>query len=364
MLHKGLKYGKKKIKQMFGPENRMKNDAIEAAHSSATSSIHRYQVKKPGKPKLDYSTRYRYDELTGITATSSAGLQGVTELAYSGSCSQAWITTGSAAGAATSSFQGGIALSQLNPQQKVPGSAFWSAVTQPCTEKFYLKSLTWTVDFTNLTSCGVGVDLFFCTPKCDMPVGPLTDWQTASDQEAFTKANLNTTIGSNAMRTGTAVSTFPGTKPTHYPEWRKRWRVLHAQHYDMGPGASEQATFIGSHNVTFDLSRALAVNNATGVAPAFVFTTGNLRNQTVVLLAVIKGAVTYDNTATTGLAPTFAQGMVGFVINKRYLIHPFLAQSQKYNVAAVASQVAVGHGSTSLKQINADDVLASEQFAT
>lgn len=251
-------------------------------------------------------------------------------------------------------------LFSLNPGQTNVGSNYFNAaVVQPLNDRFINTSVEWTAMFTNVTSTPTRVDLYFFVAKKNGPSTQYPDGLLGVGMQTDALGRVASTMQASGVPAAPTVgygSAFEWPiKPTDVPLLRSFFKLLKVKSLLLAGGAVEEVKCHIKVNKLFKRDVIQQMSSSNDFIPG----------TTVCVMAVVSGFpgidVTAGNPANT-VASTL--GRVAVVDSTKWRLScvkdsgpgRFNSEQVDYN------NLFVGAGIANLRQINAVDVAAAEQF--
>lgn len=271
--------------------------------------------------------RWNYMQTNNATINSSAGLQGVTTFNACGTLSQFLTDTG----ASYNGAQAHKGYYNMDPNSSNTGSAVLGSTVSPLESTINILEYKNSFEFTNLSQTGCFVDLYCITPKTYTNNNPDISWAAGYTNEAFgLPVSVPDTAGFSTNGTaGTMIVTEVGTTPFDSPLFKKQFKVLKVNKYNLAGGATQNVNYV--INVGKPVKRDLIQNQLTA---------GNVSkpNLTVYWMFVTRGQIV-DDTSAAGSRMTFGSTKLGCVSVTKVKMCSVKNPAGKLNTNYVSYQV-------------------------
>lgn len=226
-------------------------------------------------------------------------------------------------------------------------------------DKFYVRSVSGSVSMLSLETTPQEVLMYFCVPKKDTNVDPVTYFAST-----VLKHNMGNGLAAPAAVTTTATAGYGGEtyvdigqNPWKLHEFRSVWRCMKAVKVVLQPGDQHSVSFSFKYNRVFDIQEFNTARTSQWLAGISVVPMVILRGG---LVAVVKTAGEPPVLQPTGEVAN-AKTKVGFVTNFNYTMAAMPAN--RYTVGGYYPGNVVNDTTEFLREINdVDAIVTSEQI--
>lgn len=215
----------------------------DTSSRSFVSTI-RKGTKKPTK------TRFMYMETWQLVSNSAESQQEALLCKCIGSRDQ---VIGNTSNLRSSFFSIAESPYELNPYRANGGSATFpagAAGTPMQNDKLYYRSVFGKLSLLNMANLASHVRVYWCLAKVDTGNHPVLTWQGAIGDMAMGSANplIASLTTTPAATPGFATRFDPGTSPLSYAMFRKTWKVLHMESFNLQGGDEVDVSFKFNYN--------------------------------------------------------------------------------------------------------------------
>lgn len=247
-------------------------------------------IKNPGKGK------WRITDQSSGTASSLEGQQAVGYLGFIGTKSQILDSSGSGYNQANQAY---TSLFDTNPFQTNTGGVLYGNTVAPLDDRIVLQSVVYNLEMANFTTGSpLIIDLYWLKCMKNTSDDPQTIWQNVLISQALGKAGAV-----QGAASGYPLISQVGTRPEEAPAFRKIWKTLKKETYELASGANVQLLYTMKFNKMID--KKTIVEQPTPFIAGF----------TVTPWVIIRGCIGKD---VDGAGVTIAPVELGYVISREY----------------------------------------------
>lgn len=308
--------------------------------------------KYPKKLKIMKGVAVNYRRLVQTKCTSSAGVQNISVIGVYGTTNQ-WMY--SQTPALDPLFdESEAAWFQLNPNAKTTGSAILGAIS-PANDQFFLKTVDVAMEITNLSNVAAEATILWVKAKENMEFNTgdrldfTTQWNNILIAERQTGDNVQEqatggVAGAAVAGTfGNATSNVVGEYPSSLKGWRRLWKVLGTERFDLAPGASHRINTTLHYNYLGKMDEIIGLNkyytNSTGSWTSGNTTVPVLKNGTVYAVMIYHGAPVDDESDPATKRITYGKTSLGVINNSVHKFKSVYGDAGRINSKTVMQNV-------------------------
>lgn len=297
-----------------------------------------------------------------VSAATSSGIQNSFTICHLGSMYDVLGSDAAAAGP-SGNFQLPIALHRIIPDVAMPAQSYYSANTDPLTQKLAIKHVELECDIVNAGNYPAVVDVYVFKAKKNIPstnigansynLGDIVSiWGRAGSllSQGVGPQTFPTAYGAGAL--GYQTISDPGAKPMNNSEFKKWYECLGAHSMNLGPGAVEKLNISIEHNLQIDVAKTL---QAAGQNPsstllnqtAGYYNTGLLRGG-IQVFCIFRGTPAKDSTVGNSGRFTYAPAEIGCIVQRKISYLGMKSNAKNYPVLLAKDNLATAIADSAL----------------
>lgn len=327
-------------------------DTVEAVHGEIKRKFHKLVVYKHINNKSLTRDGWNLVQTYNVPLSTVKSAEGTQNPAWLMAFASADMIINST-GAPDLRYQMSNSLFDTNPAQSSIGGTLFGSQIAPADDRIKLMRVKVTFEFSNQSSGPAMVDVYWLKQKVNGNVDPVTAWGNVYTSRAFGKGVPSFPTSTAVGTAGQNRSIIPGTRPELLPEFRKMFRILKHNVYELAPNANVNETVYMHHNKLLDKKYITDIEGS-----------GNnyLGGTTVHLMLIQRGAVGVDTLTGAnkpGNTACILESQLAGVITAEYECKA--VKQNRFKAEHVNPiQFYTGSGLTNEKIINVVDTLASE----
>lgn len=337
------------------------NDTSEM-HSEISSKYLSSTLGHPYNKRCMGSALLRYGEVVQFLGETPTGVQNVETILTFASVSQMVVGESEGVTVAPTSIQGGLGLMDINPSARNSGSNYITAAQIPRNDQLFLSNVKLIIDFANLSTAGLLLDLYLVTPKVNTNLTPSQVWQNGLDSDAMGQSLAAAPVaGVVASAVGTPLIASPVLTPETCNHFKKHYQIIGKYSTNLAGGSTETVNWNVNTNYTMDLNKIKNAQNftSTGTVVTNANITNNfLRKGTCHVMAVYRGAACLNLSAAEAGVPfmTYSKVKLGFVMQKKYTMKMIAGNASRLAVQSVGQFIPIGTGINKIIDVLDDPV--------
>lgn len=283
-----------------GSEIKTKLQHVEGVHGEIKRHVSTILVGKKKPIKNPSKGCWRVTDQGQDIAAIVEGKQFVGTIAFINTFNQMTTSSGAGYNPATNAY---VSLFDANPNQSNIGGGLYSQVSLPNDDRIVIRSVQYNLEFANFTAVSpVVIDLYWLLCKKNTNDFPETCWQNVLTSQAMGRSAAVQATNAAAYTAGYASSSMIGMRPEDAPAFKKIWKTLKKETYELAPGANVQLTYDFVYNKMIDKKfiQEQATNYIAGL--------------TLTPFAIFRGCVVKDINGTATVSPC----EVGFIYSREY----------------------------------------------
>lgn len=215
------------------------HNTTEAIHDEIVRRYHTLYIGPKGK--VSNRTKkgcWKIDDQGDFVVTADEGQQGTSNpsvVICNGTVSQYINDSGLIYGPNQQAAVGWI---NCNPYQKNSGGGLYAAGTKPEDDRICVDVIEQKFEIGNFGTTSAHVEMYVVLPKTTTSLDPITYWDECLESEALGYGPMVQQTNNANYAAGYGNRKFLDLRPDALPSWKKMWKIVHKENFDLAPGAN------------------------------------------------------------------------------------------------------------------------------